>query len=162
MGFKFKKADGRRVIMEKPSIAAKRATFLREYMDLRNKHNFVWLDETWIFHKGSMKSKSWQDIDIRSSPARGLYRQALHCVARRRRRVDRRMFPHFRCWLQNGRLSRTDEWWKIYEVVVLASRQATWGDCHRNGQRSLPFHTGIYSFFLFVCGGGGFLITGVG
>jgi len=72
MGFKFKKADGRRVIMEKPSIAAKRATFLREYMDLRNKYKFVWLDETWIFQKGSMKSKSWQDIDIRSSPARGV------------------------------------------------------------------------------------------
>lgn len=56
--------------MEKPSIAAKRATFLRKYMELKPKYKFVFLDETWIFQRGSHKFCTWQDVDVRSCPIR--------------------------------------------------------------------------------------------
>ena len=74
LGFRFTRVDGRRYISEKPSVAAKRAFFLRQYVDLcrTGKYDFVFLDETWIFQKGSQKTKSWQDVDIKSCPTRGV------------------------------------------------------------------------------------------
>jgi len=41
-------------------------------MSLRNKYKFVFLNETWIFQKGGNKTKSWQDVGIRSCPSRGV------------------------------------------------------------------------------------------
>jgi len=72
MGFSFTRIDGRRYLAEKPTIAAKRAEFLRRYVELMKtgKYDFVWLDETWIFEKGSKKTKSWQDVDVKSCPSR--------------------------------------------------------------------------------------------
>jgi len=72
MGFGYTRVDGRRYLFEQPTIAAKRSSFLRQYMDLcsTGKYDFVWLDETWIFQKGSKKTRSWQDVDVKSCPTR--------------------------------------------------------------------------------------------
>jgi len=56
--------------MEKPSVAMKRDMFLRQYVELRKRYKFVWLDETWIFQKGGQKTRSWQDLDVRSCPVK--------------------------------------------------------------------------------------------
>jgi len=47
--------DGGRNISERPSVAAKVAYFLRQYVDLSRtgKYDFVYLDETWIFQNGT-------------------------------------------------------------------------------------------------------------
>lgn len=68
IGFKFKRDDNRRALMEKTTIAAQRATFLRKYQEnlkLQFPRNVVFLDETWIFSKGT-KMLSWQDGSSKS------------------------------------------------------------------------------------------------
>lgn len=68
LGFKFKKDDNRRALMEKTNIAAKRSEFFRKYKDNKNspfQRELVFLDETWIFSKGS-QIKSWQDDSTKS------------------------------------------------------------------------------------------------
>jgi hypothetical protein len=63
IGFKWKESNERKYLTEQPDIRLKRTKFLREYdkhetMPLPLKHVFI--DETWIFSKGSHR-KSWQD-----------------------------------------------------------------------------------------------------
>lgn len=75
LGFKFKIDDNRRSLMEKPEISAQRAEFLRKYMKNANSdysRQLVFLDETWIFSKGS-KQRSWQDDSIKSVRKPGGY-----------------------------------------------------------------------------------------
>lgn len=66
--FKFKKENNRRALQEKASIASMRCQFLRKYMEnLQNGFSryIVFLDETWIFSKGSA-GKSWQNNFVKS------------------------------------------------------------------------------------------------
>lgn len=75
LGFKFKMDDNRRSLMEKPEIAALRAEFLRKYVKNANSEysrQCVFLDETWIFSKGS-KQRSWQDDSKKSVRKPGGY-----------------------------------------------------------------------------------------
>jgi hypothetical protein len=67
IGFKWKKDDPRRGLMELPHIAFKRITFLRSYMKEKQEalYEFVFLDETWIFQNGTI-NRSWQDDNKRS------------------------------------------------------------------------------------------------
>lgn len=68
IGFKFKKEGNRRALMEKTHIADLRLQFLKGYIENLNSscpRQVIFLDETWIFSKGSAGS-SWQDDDIRS------------------------------------------------------------------------------------------------
>lgn len=68
IGFKYKKEDNRRALMERPNIALRRAEFLRKYKANQNstvKRQVVFLDETWIFAKGNTK-RSWQDESVKS------------------------------------------------------------------------------------------------
>lgn len=68
LGFKYKKDSNRRALMERSNIVTKRSQFLRKYRENKNSpvsRTVVFLDETWIFSKGS-ESKSWQDDDVRS------------------------------------------------------------------------------------------------
>lgn len=68
VGFKYKKDDNRRALMEKTNIALMRTEFLRKYIENRDSNTsrqIVFLDETWIFAKGS-KTKSWQDDSKKS------------------------------------------------------------------------------------------------
>lgn len=67
MGFKYKKEDPRRGLMELPHIALKRTNFLQQYMELKglNVYNFVYLDETWILKDGTV-GWSWQDNNIKT------------------------------------------------------------------------------------------------
>lgn len=61
--------------MEKPEISALRAEFLRKYMKNANSdysRQLVFLDETWIFSKGS-KQRSWQDDSKKSVRKPGGY-----------------------------------------------------------------------------------------
>lgn len=72
IGFSFKLEDGRRGLFEQEHIAASRATFLREYFRNKNDELYdpVFLDETWIFARGSVK-RSWYDSNkesIRKKP----------------------------------------------------------------------------------------------
>lgn len=68
IGFSWKQDNNRRAIYELPHIISKRINFLTNFM--RNfketiPHKFVFLDETWIYQKGSAR-RSWQDEDVRS------------------------------------------------------------------------------------------------
>lgn len=67
IGFKYKKDDPRRGLMELPHIAFKRVHFLHEYVKIKREglYQFVFLDETWIFKDGTV-GRSWQDSDKRS------------------------------------------------------------------------------------------------
>lgn len=68
LGFKFTKENNRRALMEKNDVAALRFSFLRKYQAILSCHlqrDIVFLDETWIFSKGS-QTKSWQDDNIQS------------------------------------------------------------------------------------------------
>ncbi|XP_050307716.1 uncharacterized protein LOC126744378 [Anthonomus grandis grandis] len=63
-GFKWKKSNNRKFLMDLPNIVHKRINFLREYIKNRNvgPEGFtpVFIDETWILSKESFRS-SWQD-----------------------------------------------------------------------------------------------------
>lgn len=65
--FKYKKDDNRRALIEKTNIAALRTRFLRLYQKSCASHlrQVVFLDETWIFSKGSAR-KSWHDENVKS------------------------------------------------------------------------------------------------
>lgn len=67
IGFKWKKDDPRRGLMELPSVALKRVDFLRSYIQEKEEalYKFVFLDETWIFQNGTI-GHSWQDNNKRS------------------------------------------------------------------------------------------------
>lgn len=69
IGFKWKQSDNRLHPMEQPNIQLKRTRFLREYVDNLKSISplqCVFLDETWIFSKGSFR-KSWQDNTLATS-----------------------------------------------------------------------------------------------
>lgn len=68
IGFRFKKDDPRRGLMELPNIVFARVRFLQEYVrNLKSESglNCVFLDETWVFENGTVCS-SWQDSDVRT------------------------------------------------------------------------------------------------
>lgn len=67
IGFKWKKDDPRRGLMELGHIALKRVNFLSSYVKSKDEglYQFVFLDETWIFKDGTI-SRSWQDSDVKS------------------------------------------------------------------------------------------------
>lgn len=69
IGFKWKRTSNRQYLMELPDIQMKRMKFLREYTKNQEASNGltpVFLDETWIYSKGSFRS-SWQDDTIFTS-----------------------------------------------------------------------------------------------
>ena len=48
-GFRFRKIDGRKTLLERSDVAAARSRFLREMRQLSQSHeNFVYIDETWV------------------------------------------------------------------------------------------------------------------
>ena len=63
IGSKFKKNSNRLFLMERPSVKLKRTKFLREYHQHKGKHLYepLFLDETWVFSKGNICKKTWQD-----------------------------------------------------------------------------------------------------
>lgn len=68
IGFRFKKDNPRRGLMELPNIALARVRFLQDYVkNLKSENGLacVFLDETWIFENGTTCS-SWQDTDVKS------------------------------------------------------------------------------------------------
>lgn len=67
IGFKWKKDNPRRGLMEVSNVALKRVDFLRSYIQEKDagRYKFVFLDETWIFQHGTI-GRSWQDDDKRS------------------------------------------------------------------------------------------------
>lgn len=67
LGFKWKKDDPRRGLMELPNVALKRLHFLKSYMQLKDEglYQFVFIDETWIFQNGTI-GHSWQDSSKKS------------------------------------------------------------------------------------------------
>ncbi|KAK9744531.1 hypothetical protein QE152_g7686 [Popillia japonica] len=68
IGFKFRKEDNRRALVERHYVALMRSVFLKKYMDNLSSSTprpVVFLDETWIYSKGN-KGKSWQDDSVKS------------------------------------------------------------------------------------------------
>ena len=70
IGFKWKKSINRKYLMDLPHIVHKRINFLREYVKNQNlgedAYTTVFIDETWIFSKGSFRN-SWQDNTMSTS-----------------------------------------------------------------------------------------------
>ncbi|CAG9821864.1 unnamed protein product [Phaedon cochleariae] len=80
VGFKYKKEDNRRLLVEKTDISLMRAEFFRKFYENRNSsfpRQIVFLDQTWLFAKGN-KMKSWQDQSTKSvrKPEAGTYTYA--------------------------------------------------------------------------------------
>lgn len=67
IGFTYQIDNERRGLLEQPHISSLRATFLRQYMKSKEEKLFdpVFLDETWIFGRGSPR-KSWHDDHTKS------------------------------------------------------------------------------------------------
>ncbi|XP_054286969.1 uncharacterized protein LOC129002881 [Macrosteles quadrilineatus] len=63
MGFKWKKLDNRKILMEKPSVALLRCRFLRKIRDVDIK-KVVFLDETWV-NANICKDIGWTDNSIK-------------------------------------------------------------------------------------------------
>jgi hypothetical protein len=58
MGYIYKIADGRKVLIKQPHLTGKKIKFLRRYLQLLKASEteavcFVYLDETWIYQNGS-------------------------------------------------------------------------------------------------------------
>jgi len=56
LGFKYRREDNRRFLVEASNISSMRAVFFRQYMQNKNAlypRQLVFLDETWVFSKGS-------------------------------------------------------------------------------------------------------------
>jgi len=73
IGFAYKRKDGTRYLRQKPAIAIQRLAFLSSYLSYLQEgtHDFVFLDETWVFRKGSGKEGfAWQNSDVRSCPTK--------------------------------------------------------------------------------------------
>lgn len=68
LGFRYKKRNGVRFLEEQPHICNLRRAFLRKFQKGRKCR--VYLDETWVFRRGSDKTKGWQDTEVRSCPTR--------------------------------------------------------------------------------------------
>lgn len=65
LGFKWKKLDNRKILMEKPSVALQRCRFLRKIRDVDFK-NVVFLDETWV-NANIAKDVGWTDGSFKCS-----------------------------------------------------------------------------------------------
>ena len=68
IGFKYKKDDNRRALMERTNIPSTRAQFLRKYLENKNSDHprqVIFMNETWIYSKGN-KTFSWQGNTIKS------------------------------------------------------------------------------------------------
>ena len=62
-GFKFRRVDKRKILMEKPSVAAARARYLRAIRKVRTtqpQRTIIYLDETW-FNQNDMATQVWID-----------------------------------------------------------------------------------------------------
>ncbi|KAB0790189.1 hypothetical protein PPYR_15476 [Photinus pyralis] len=63
MGFKFKMTNSRRGSCEQSHVVSMRNVFLRKYirnLESEVPHDFVFLEETWVFSRGATK-RTWQD-----------------------------------------------------------------------------------------------------
>ncbi|KAJ8914403.1 hypothetical protein NQ315_017497 [Exocentrus adspersus] len=68
IGFKYKMENNRRYLCELSHVAYQRVNFLKQYynnLTTENPLQCVYLDETWIYSKGSFK-RTWQDNSIKS------------------------------------------------------------------------------------------------
>ncbi|KAB0805444.1 hypothetical protein PPYR_02414 [Photinus pyralis] len=68
MGFKFKMTNNRRGLCEQSHVVSMRNVFLRKYiknLESEIPHDFVFLDETWVFSRGATK-RTWQDDSVKS------------------------------------------------------------------------------------------------
>jgi transposase len=70
MGYKYKLANGRKILCEKKHVVASKIVFLRKYLQFQNSCDltFVYLDETWIYQNGSNVRRWLHDTDMKSNP----------------------------------------------------------------------------------------------
>lgn len=62
LGFRYKKVNGRRVLLERSDIVTWRCKFLREVIQ-QNFDSIVWLDETWV-NASHSRAKGWTDDSV--------------------------------------------------------------------------------------------------
>lgn len=60
IGFRYKKCNKRKILMERFDIAMARYTFLRQVKEIKNWQNVVFLDETWL-NANHTVGRSWND-----------------------------------------------------------------------------------------------------
>ncbi|CAH1366190.1 unnamed protein product [Tenebrio molitor] len=72
MGYKFKKFNNRRILVEQPHIIPKRIRFLRKYLQYLESGNyiFVFWDETWIYEHGNQLRQWVNESDPLGVPQR--------------------------------------------------------------------------------------------
>jgi hypothetical protein len=72
MGYKFKKVNNRRVLIEQPHIIDKRIKFLRQYLQYHEsgKYIFLFLDETWVYEHGTQVRQWANESDPLGVPQR--------------------------------------------------------------------------------------------
>ncbi|KAK3931311.1 Protein-glutamine gamma-glutamyltransferase 2 [Frankliniella fusca] len=88
IGFSYEAHNPTRKIQEEMRIQILRRNYLRRYyfferaeVEGRKVWNFVYLDETWVFRRGTGKmGKSWQDLDLRSCPSKNMSTGARYIV----------------------------------------------------------------------------------
>lgn len=65
LGFTYKKFDGRKILMEKPSVALLRCHFLRKIKQV-DLDKAIFLDETWI-NENAVMEKGWTDGTVKGT-----------------------------------------------------------------------------------------------
>ncbi|XP_068085711.1 uncharacterized protein [Anabrus simplex] len=65
LGFRYKKLNGRKLLLEKSHIVMARSIFLNKLVG-KDLHEVIWLDETWV-NAGECIDKSWTDDSPKSS-----------------------------------------------------------------------------------------------
>lgn len=66
IGFRYKKSDKRKILMERTDVALKRIDFLRKIKEISNWDKVVFLDETWL-NANHTVSRSWTDDTAEST-----------------------------------------------------------------------------------------------
>ena len=67
MGFKYVRKNGTRFLMERRDVTLARLEFLRRFAEVvAAGYDLVFIDETWVFRKGTGKGWAWENSDPRS------------------------------------------------------------------------------------------------
>jgi hypothetical protein len=72
MGFKYKKVNERKILVESKFLISKKICFLKKYLQYLEYDNvhFIYLDETWIYQNGSQVRLWVHDVDKKANPSK--------------------------------------------------------------------------------------------
>jgi hypothetical protein len=72
MGYRYKKVNGRKILVESKQLFSKKICFLKKYLQYSKVENinFIYLDETRIYENGSQVRLWVRDGDLRANPSK--------------------------------------------------------------------------------------------